>query len=264
MQMAAPYMARFRSSHGIHVQVRVNDVPIYDRAVLDFCAPTYPASPWFVPGENVVEVEVREGPINEDMKTIPPHFDVLFFHQGADLNKDETPLYFEEFPKLLQKLPAEERKLPCTLRSSFTPEGHIPEPIWRDVPKGPGPERGSPELLKAIFELHQAFAKRDLDALIATSAIKLEDQQRYFGPQPWLRESEIKAEHAEMMAQPWDLAPFEPERLRFRSCVEGRVAYATLDDGSPAVRARHRAIPNPTWAVKPLLVRRGADWRIFR
>jgi hypothetical protein len=92
MQMAAPYMARFRSSHGIHVQVRVNDVPIYDRAVLDFCAPTYPASPWFVPGENVVEVEVREGPINEDMKTIPPHFDVLFFHQGADLNKDETPL----------------------------------------------------------------------------------------------------------------------------------------------------------------------------
>lgn len=261
---APPYMARFRSNHGIHVRVLVNDIPMYDRSVLDYCSPTYPATPWFIPGENQVEIELAAAPLNQDMKVIPSHFHVLFFHQGPNIAKDETTLYEEEYPKLLAKLPPEERQLPCAIKSSFTPSGDIPKPIWADVPPGHVPEQGTPELLKAIFDLHHAFARRDLDALVGAISLKLEDQQRYFGPQPWLKESDVKREHAEMMEQPWDLAPFEPERLRFRSCVDGRVAYATLDDGAPAVRARHRLDPNQTWAVKPLLVRQGADWRIYR
>jgi hypothetical protein len=237
---------------------------MYDRAVLDYCSPTWPATPWFIPGENTVEIEFKEAPKNPDMAVIPSHFHALFFHQGADMVKDETTLYAEEYPKLLQKLPEEERKLPCSIKSTFTPEGDIPKPIWADAAKGPVPEKGSPELLKAIFDLHHAFANRDVDALIAAAALKLEDQQRYFGPQPWLRQDDLKREHQEMMEQPWELAPFEPDRLRFRSCKEGRVAYATHDSGGPAVIARHKIDKNQTWAVKPLLVRQGADWRIYR
>jgi len=142
-------MARFRSNHGVHARVLVNDVPMYDRSVLDYCCPTYPATPWFISGENQVVLELSEAPLNEDMKVIPSHFHALFFHQGANIQTDETTLYEEEYPKLLEKLPAEERHLPCSIQSTFTPSGDIPKPIWADVPKGPVPEKGTPELLKA-------------------------------------------------------------------------------------------------------------------
>jgi hypothetical protein len=260
----AHYMTRIRHCHGTHVRVFVNDLPMYDKAVLDFCAPTFGATPWFVPGENRVVIEVNDGPINPGMPTVPRHFHLLFFHQGENLETDETTLYEKEYPTFLAELPEAERKLPCRWTDTFTPKGQIPEPIWADAAPEPIPEKGTPELLKAVYDLHVAFSRRDVDALVGAAALKLEDMQRYFGPQSWNIPSEVKKEHAEMMAEPWDLAPFEPDRLRFRSCAGGRVAYATYEDGGPAVRARHKIAPTQTWAVKPLLVRQGADWRIYR
>jgi len=259
----APYMARIRHCHGTHLRVLVNDVPMYDRAVKDFCTPTFPATPWFVSGENRIEVEVAASPLNPDMAKVPPHFWLLLFHQGEDLDHDETTLYSLEYPQFMEKLPEDERKLPCRWKDTFTPEGGIPKPIWADSVPEPIPEKGTPELLKAVFDLYSAFSRKDIDALAAAGSLKLVDQQRYFGPQPGLVESEVKKEHVEMLQQPWELAPFDPDKLRFRSCADGRVAYATSAEGGPAIYAKHKHSASQ-FAVKPLLVRQGADWRIFR
>jgi hypothetical protein len=256
-------MARMRHSPGVHVRILVNDIPMYDRAVMTFSTPTFPATPWFQPGENELVIECREAPVNPEMALVPPHFQCLLFEQGPTVEDEET-LVLEEYPTFLEKLPEDERKLPCARRTTFTPQGLIPKPIWADAAPGPVPERGSPELLKAIFDLHQAFAKRDGDALFAAGALKVEDLQRYFGNQVTTNPADLRKENEAMFAEPWDLAPFHPERLRFRSCAEGRVAYATDEHGGPAVLARHKVDPKQAWAVRPLLVRRGADWRIYR
>lgn len=261
--LVAPYMARFRHSPGVHVRILMNDVPMYDRAVMTFSSPTFPATPWFRPGENEIVIECRPAPVNPEMESVPPHFQCFFFRQGPTI-EDEAELYLEEFPNFLLKLPEEERTMPCSVRATFTPEGIIPKPIWADADPGPVPETGSPELLKAVFDLHQAFAKRDGEALFTVGALKVEDLQRYFGSQPSTNPVELRKENEAMFQEPWDLAPFHPERLRFRSCQGGRVAYATNEHGGPAVMARHKADPGQAWAVRPLLVRRGAEWRIYR
>lgn len=259
----APYMARIRHTHGTHLRVLMNDLPMYDRAVRDFVTPTFAATPWFVPGENKIEVEVSASPLNPDMAKVPPHFWLLLFHQGADMDNDETTLYSLEFPQFMEKLPEDERKLPCRWKDSFTPQGEIPKPIWADAAPEPIPEKGTPELLKAVFDLYSAFARKDIDALAAAGSLKLVDQQRYFGPQPWNVPSEVKKEHVEMLEQPWELNSFDPDRLKFRSCAEGRVAYVTSVDNGPAIFAKHKHAPQ-AFAVKPFLMRQGADWRIFR
>jgi len=266
--VVAPYMTRIKHGPATYVRVLMNDVPMYDRAVMDFASQAFPATPWLIPGQNRVEVEVRDAPKNPHCEQAPPHFELFLFHQDMDALNDgsnETPLYHEEYPAVLETLPPEERKLPCSWTATFKPEGYIPEPIWADSAPGPVPEQGTPELLKAVFDLHIAFEKKDVDALVAVAALKLQDQQRYFGPLETNIPSEVKKEHVEMLAQPWDLMPFEPAKLRFRSCQGGRVAYVTHEDGGPPLRAKHQFDPLQRWAAKPLLMRQGSDdWRIYR
>jgi hypothetical protein len=262
-ELCAPYMAMLRQCPGVHVRVFVNDVPMYDRAVMGYSTPTFPATPWLQAGENEIVIECRESPKNPEMVLVPAHFQCKIIGQGA-VEADDKLVYFEEYPTFLPKLPEEERKLPCSIRGTFTAEGVIPKPIWADSSPGPVPERGSPELLKTVFGLHQAFAKRDGDALLELGSLKIEDLQRYFGKLPSTDVASLRKENEEMFKEPWDVMPFRPEDLRFRSCAMGRVAYATSVDGGPALLARHKTDPGQVWAVRPLLLRQGADWRIFR
>lgn len=259
----APYMTRIRHCHGTRVRVLVNDLPMYDRAVMDFVTPTFPATPWLKSGENTIEVHVDRSPLNPNMSKVPAHFWLLMFHQGEDMELDEKTLYSLEYPNFFERLPEEERKLPCVWRDKFTPEGGIPKPIWEDATPEEIPEHGTPELLKSVFELHSAFARKDKEAFFHAGSLKLVDLRRYFGPQPWNTEPEVRKENDEMFEQPWDLMPFDPAKLSFRSCAGGRVAYVTHAGGGPAIYARHKHAPQE-FSVKPLLVRQGADWRIFR
>lgn len=266
MSIVAPYMCRLYHSPGTLVRVWVNDLPMYDRAPEKMTTGNFPATPWFQPGENEIVIEVNDAPPAPGLKNIPSSFELLLFGEGKEDSVGvpaKIPLYDQKYPAFMSRLPPEEQKLPARWRGTFRPEGPIPEPIWADAPAGPIPENGTPELWKVMHEMHRAFGQKDVDAMIAATTLKLEDQRRYHGNHPRLQLNELRQENHEMLQEPWDLAPFEPSRMRFRSCAGGRVAYATRDDGGPALEARHPSGQH-AWKFKPLLMRRGADWQIFR
>lgn len=266
MSEIAPYMTRLYHGPGTWVRAWVNDLPMYDKPVHSMSAIDFPATPWFVPGENDLVLEFAESERPEGLSNVAPAFDLTFFAEGPPplptSKPPLVPILEVKFPALLAELPMEKWALPTRWSTKFTPTGNIPPPIWADNPREVIPERGNPELLGALFALHQAFAKKDVDAMVEAIDLKIEDQLRYHPGSARLNRSEIKKEHAEMLTEgDWKVAPFEPERLRFRSCAQGRVAYAHRDDGGPALEAHNG--PH-AWKARPLFVRRGTDWKIFR
>lgn len=258
----APYMVRILHNAGTWVRVWVNDLPMYDRAVMNFMTSQFHGTPWFIPGENSLVLEVFDAPRNPETPTVTPYFDLTLYLDAVD-PADEQVLVQLKYPELLADLAPEDRKFPIVVRTTFTPEGNIPEPIWKNAPPSEIPEDGTPELWKAVYAVHDAFARRDVDAFVDSAALKLEDQVRYLGPDVRLSREGVRKEHAAMMEQPWELMPFEPTELHFRSCQDGRVAYVTRKGGGPAIYAQHRTAPQ-SFKVKPLLVRQGADWRVYR
>ncbi len=265
MTDVAPYMTRLYHGPGTWVRVLVNDLPMYDKPADAFLSSDFPATPWFIPGENDVAIEVLEAPPVPGV-AIEPRFDLLFWGEGPSIlpkgPPTKVPLFEQSFPRLLKELPIEDRKkVPIRYEAKFTPEGEIPPPIWAESQPEKIPEHGSPELLKPLFDLHQAFKRRDAEALIDGTDLKFEDQRRYHGNHPAIDRRTIITEHEEFLKAPWDLAPFEPDKIRFRSCQGGRVAYAHHESGGAALTARSG---RSVWNVRPFLVRRGADWRIYR
>ncbi len=260
---AAPYVARVLQNAGTFVTALVNDVPMYEKSTMDFSAPTFHGCPFLIPGENQVVIEVEKAPMNMEIPALPM-FELAFFLHVMKV-EDEVNVFNVRYPDFVESLPPERRKFP--VRSDvmkFTPPGYIPDPIWANAPRAAIREDGSPELLQPLFELHSAFVRRDIDAFLNITSTKIADLVRYTGPSPDATRSELEKETAEFFGMEWDLRPFDPKKLRFRSCCEGRVVYVTDDERGPALFAQHKTEPRTAWRVKPYLVRQGSGWRIFR
>ena len=265
MSDVAPYMTRLYHGPGTWVRVFVNDLPMYDKPSDASMSSDFPATPWLVPGENDLAIEVLEVPLPPNVGRAP-RFDLLFWGEGPSIlaggPASKVPLFETSFPKFLAELPPEARDdIPVRYEAKFTPEGNIPPPIWADASPETIPERGSPELLKPLFDLHQAFKRKDVDGFLGALDLKFEDQRRYHGNSPRLARAEVRVEHEEFFQARWDVPEFTPETLRFRACNGGRVVYAHNEKGGPAFEARS---PTAAWNVRPFLIRRGADWRIYR
>ncbi len=263
VEEAAPYVARVLHNAGTFVTAIMNDIPMYEKSVMDFSAPTFHGCPWLVPGENEVVLEVEEAPLNPEFRTLAMFELSLYLHVMKV--EDERNVFHVRYPDFVETLPPPRRKFP--IRSDpmkFTPEGHIPEPIWWNAPKASINPLGSPELLQPLKDLHTAFEKRDIDAFLDLTSTKIEDLVRYTGPTPDASRTNLEQETAEFFGMQWDLRPFEPEKLRFRSCQEGRVVYVTDEERGPALFAKHKTEKRTAWRVKPYLVRQGNGWRIFR
>ena len=261
---AAPYVARVLHNPGTRVLALVNDVPLYDDAATGFSAPAIHGCPWLVPGENQVVLEVDEAPKDEGMPNNLPMFELSFFLHKLKI-EEEVNVFHVRYPNFAETLPSERRKFPIVSDvMRFTPEGYIPDPIWKDAPSMNIPAAGTPKLLQPLFELHRAYERRDVDAFLDLTSTKISDMVRYTGPSPDASRDELAKETAEFFAMPWDLRPFDPNKLRFRSCAQGRVAYVTDDERGPALFAQHKTEPRTTWPVKPYLFFEGTRWRIFR
>lgn len=262
-EIAAPFVARVLHNAGTHVTALVNDVPIYQGAVQDFVAPSFPGCPWLMPGENSVVLEVEEAPINPEVP-VRAMFELCFFLETEKVGEEHKD-FVARYPECMEGLPPERQKFPQRSNPMlWTPAGVIPEPIWKNSPPGNIPVDGTPELLQAVHQLHEAFETRNVDAFLDATSTKIADLVRYTGPQPHGTRAELAKETEENFAFPWDLRPFDPKKLRFRSCCDGRVAFVTDDERGPALSAQHKTEPGTKWRPKLYLFRDGGAWRIFR
>ena len=268
MTLPVPHYYQILHAPGVVARVTVNDIPFYRRAVDFSMSPAGPFNHMIVPGENIVVIELAEaaGPIAAtatrtfDFRVMREADDrVIYRMKWPDVASEPRPEGLEPPIRYLDK----ERELPIVHTGRFEPDFENPRPLWLDAPPGAFPAEGTQDQHDAVLELHDAFRRRDVDGFLAASELKLAEHRRFYGVIPELAPDAAKARYSEMLREPWDLDPYDPKQLVFERRADGRAAYVTRKDGTPALQARHQTDPSQAWGANLLLTRAEGRWRIF-
>jgi len=257
MPLPDPHFYTVLQPPGVVARISVNDIPFYRRVVDHHASPSGPFNHMIVPGENVVTLELAEVP------GVVPANVVSVFEFRVQREADDRYLFRAKWPELAKEYPEEQRQLPIVHVRTFEPEFETPMPIWIDAPRDFFPSDGTPEQHDTVRELHEAYRRGDADAFLGATQLKLAEHAKFYGQTPELAPAAAKQRYAELLREPWDLDPYEPEALVFEQHADNRVAYVTRRDGGPALNATHKTDPTQAWRPNLLLTRVSGRWRIF-
>ncbi|MEO5728514.1 MAG: hypothetical protein ABI134_17410, partial [Byssovorax sp.] len=213
-----PHWYKLHHGTGVALRIFVNDILLYRHSGRDNWTFTGPANHLFVPGENTLRVELFPtiAPAHAPKLRGPVEVRIM-----ADAPKDVIIAEYDFSWWDAQNEPP----LPTVGASVFRPDGDIPEPAWQSAPRERfGPE-GTPELRAAAQALHEAFAKRDVDAYFEAHRVRLEQWQRAYPESPAYDPSLQRARLADAMKIDWVMPPFDADALVFEPQADGRVAY---------------------------------------
>jgi len=253
------YNVAFLSGPGVRARAWLNDLPIYTvRPTATNDGTTMLANHLLWPGENTLRIEVQQMGKPE----------TSFFHVDF-LREDDPEIPAQRFhsapwPQLWDSWPEELRVLPFNHVSTFSiPDDH-PQPIVASAKPEDVPIDGTPEMHAAVFELHQALAKKDGVGIVDAVALRMEDQKRFYGDISGTKKSAYVPGYAEAFRDPWEVPPFDAKRLVFERCAGGRAVFVTGLDGEHAVHGKNMVNPEQSYETDLLLVRHEGRWRAFR
>ncbi len=255
MSLPAPHQYQIRHAPNLVATVLVNDVPFYRRVYDSHEAPAGPANHLLLEGENEVTIHIDS--IEPDPYMIRS-FELEFLRES-----DKSAVFRARFPDYLKQYPEEERKTPFTHKQKFLYSEPSPKPLWLDAPRESFPSEGNREQHEAVAELHRAYGSADIDAFLSAMELKTAEFTKFYGSLPELAPEAARASYGQVLREPWDLVPLDPNELLFSRHCDGRVAYVTRRDGRPALFAQHKQDPGRTWNANLLLTRATGRWRIF-
>ena len=122
--------------------------------------------------------------------------------------------------------------------------------------------RGTPALHAAVAAFHAAMSRGDTDAVVSMMGPKFSDLERAYGGNPEMSADAGRREFAGQFSRGVTTTPLEPDRLVFQSCVDGRVAYVTRDDGQPPFEITSAS--GDRWRQDLVLTPADGTWKILR
>lgn len=256
--MAIPndrYLYRMKHGVGLAVDLRLNDVPFYRRVSEYSESPAGTASHLLVEGENVLSLWMGE---IEKVPWLVRSFEFLILRDGS-----EEPIFRLTWPEFAEEQPEGERDLPIKHEARFVFAEPTPKALWVEAPVENVPPEGTESLHDALRELHAAYASGDVDAFLKVMEHKTAEMTKFYGPIPDLAPAAAKEYYGEKLAQPWKLEPYDPKKVVFERCANGRAAYARNLEGGPALFAQHEHDPGETWQANPLFARVDGRWRVI-
>ena len=134
--------------------------------------------------------------------------------------------------------------------------------VWQDGPATPPAEADARALVALAREVHGAMVARDVDALLALTALKTTELARALDTPVAEIEDGQRELFGELFADPtWRVAPFDPAQLAAVPCAGGRMVRVTDSSGGPALVA---ATDDRPFAFGFLATRYDSRWTIIR
>jgi len=134
--------------------------------------------------------------------------------------------------------------------------------VWQGAPATPPGEADARALVALAGEVHAAMAARDVDALLALTALKTAELARGLDTPVGEIEEGQRELFGELFADPtWRVAPFDPAQLAAVPCAGGRMVRVTDPSGGPALVA---ATDDRPFAFGFLATRHNGRWTIAR
>jgi hypothetical protein len=133
---------------------------------------------------------------------------------------------------------------------------------WQDAPATPPGEADARELVALAASVHAALSARDIDAMLALTALKSAELARALDtPLEEIEEGQREL-FGELFGEPsWRVAPFDPSQLAAVPCAGGRMVRVTDPAGGPAIIA---ATADRPFAFGFLATRYEGRWTIVR
>jgi hypothetical protein len=256
----ARYAYRLRQGPKTIARASLNDLPFVRDPSAAFRDTVRPCDHLLVPGENVLLLEVWDGPPSVDSPLLRGPVD-LTIHE-VETEKTLTRIAWPALAFAAGQTDAT-LVMPFVFAAKFAiPEEH-PKPIYESNPSERIPEEGTPDLHAAVERLHDALAGRNASAFVGEFSLKLSEQRRFHGDSPELDEKNLIAAYERRFADPLDVRAIDPRDLRFEPRSNGRVAYVTRRDGTPVYSARGVADPGQSFELDPLFVRHDQRWTLL-
>jgi hypothetical protein len=278
--MTTPYYLQLYQGTGIGVRVLLNDLPFYTGKGDEAVTVTAPANHLFVPGENVLVMELFPAPKPSFAPTMvgPVRFSVFTDDEArARIHHAAWPEEWEVVEAARRKArlaelpegevdltPPADPPLPYLHVSRFHVDDHNPRPVYLDAPKTDfGPE-GLPEQHEAVRRVLAAFSSGDPDAFLTENALKLEERQRAYPDNGALSVANQRTNVGSHFGKPWRVRPTSMKELRFDRRADGRVCNVTRIADGYTVEAVSDDAEDNYFATDLFLTQTGGVWRVFR
>jgi len=256
-----PYWYKVHHGTGVAVRALLNDVLFYRHSGSENWTVSAPANALFVPGENILRIEILP-------TIVPAHSPGIRGPVEVKVMLDDDTDAVAAMCRWEWSNPNKEPPLPTANFTVFRPSGDIAEPPWMRAPKERfGPE-GTPELRDAVKKIYEAFVKRDIGAYMDANSLKMQTWQRAFPDNRHYDAAPLRAQLAANFQKEWIVPPLDYDALIFESQADGRVAYVKRADGGKAIEATAKE-QDPKgmqdgFATDLWLTQVDGVWKVFR
>ena len=260
--MLGKYAFRLRQGPATIARASFNDLPFFRDASTAWRNTADNADHLLVPGENTMTLEVWRGPASPEAPGIEGPVEL-----SALKCEDESAMSLVSWPAFA--IDAGEDPMKLTMPFSWTthflvPDDH-PKPAYASNPPEEVPRDGTPELHEAVRAMHDALARQDARAFVASFRLKLEDYARFYDSPPEASEAMLVRAYEARFTKRYDVAPLEPDTLVFESRAKKRAVYVTRKDGRPVFSARREEGEDvSSFDLDPIFIRRDKTWTLLR
>ena len=261
------YYINIRIEHESAARFYLNDLPVWKFLRHGADSMNAGANSWLVPGENVLTLDIVQAPLTlPNMPPGRPTLEVTIFKaaEGATEPTDVEIVHQVQFPQMWDDVDEDLKTFPYRHESRFTlPDADVYRPVFLDAPEQEIPSEGTPELRKAVQNLHDAVKSNDGSRFADQVALQFEEYERASGGVADTDVASQRKTSDEFFAHPIEVKDLEMDRLVFESRSNGRIVHVVRDDGRPVLMARATDDPSEQFQGNVLLTHHDGRWRAF-
>lgn len=277
MSDSHPYYYTLHFEEGFLGRAWLNDLPIHKGPTHGPESVTSGANHLLVPGKNRLALEILRlpparvrPPPPEPGKAPSPEIDMS--PAGMKVYQVLTPnvepitaslVVDVEIPAALGLTQYDSPELPLYHEVEFDLPTPVVEPIyWRSPPADFGCA-GTPALVAAVTEVHDALSRHDLKRFLELIALRHEAHAAAYPGEPAASVERQRGAVERFFGVKMAVKPLDLTKLHFEPRAGGRVALVTGWDDRPVLEAIAEDHPGLALRANLLLTQHDGNWRIF-
>jgi len=276
MAQRDPYYFALHFREGVFGRAWLNDLPVHKVPKHGPDSMHSGANHMLVPGRNRLAIEVYNLPL---LSPPPPpvpgeppakRVDIMPVTMKVYQLKDPNAEPMEAIEMVNVELPValglavwERPPLPLYYEAEFDLPFPVSEPVyWRSPPASFSCE-GTPELVQAVREVHDALMQRDLRRFHQLLSLKHEAYAAAYPGEPAAALDRQRSASEKFFALRYLVKPLDMTKVHFEPRAGGRVAYVSGWDDQPVLEAVAEDQPGLSLRANLLLTQHDGQWRVF-
>ena len=268
-----PYHFVVRFAEGVLGRAWLNDLPLHKVPTRGEESMTGGANHFLVPGTNRLALEIltlpKAAPAQAPAEGKPAAGAPVMAKIYTIVDASSDPMQAHEIASVDLPIaaagtsPAERPSLPLYHEVEFELPHPVSEPVYWRSPPADFSCAGTPELVAAVKEIHDALVRRDARRFLELMALRHESYSAAFPGEPAASVERQRGALERFFAMDYVVKPLDLTKVHFEPRVGGRVCYVSGWDDQPVLEAATEEQPGPALRANILFTQHDGRWRVF-